>query len=323
MTTDEDQFEIVREAGSTAPLLSVFVSAWNREDTIGRCFDSIFGQSFDDYEVVAVDDASMDQTLEIMKSYDDPHLRIVRHTRNLGKNPARSTAIRHCRGRWLLKLDSDDALLPNCLATFAELAQNVDDTVGIVGLSYNYDDGTTGPVPSFPEEDVGLTGWLQWVDTAKRVDFLTCFRREVLDMFPMPSDGRGSVQMMLRIASRWRIRVLPQPGGVVYTDAANRLSINKKTLLPPDAKIAMGDEANETLQEFGAQLRDHAPRMYRKVCYRAGWWYLLAGRRFRGGWNMLRYILRWPSEVKAWPWLLLGLIGPGALRWVLTRRSSS
>lgn len=304
-------------------MLSIIVPVWNREDTIERCLDSILAQSFEDYEIIAVEDASTDRSLEIMEGYDDPRIRIIRHEVNRGKNPARATGIGHARNGWLMLVDSDDALLPGALATIVEMVNAAPPGVGIVGMSYKYDDGTTGPKPRFPDGDVALQGWLEWVDGAERVDFLKCFRREVLEEIPMPTDGRGSMQMMMRIAAGWRIRATSTPGGMVYTDAANRLSVKKKVLLPPKAKLALAIEGVEILREFGDKLRAHSPRLYRRVSYNAGWWYLLSGHRLKGAMRMLRYLLRWPLEAKTWGWLALGIIGPKALHWALTRRSGS
>lgn len=305
------------------PRLSIVIPVWNRSDTIGRCLDSIFSQDFHDYEIIAVDDGSTDDTVAVMELHDDPRLQVIQHEVNLGSYASRNTGVQHARAEWILKIDSDDALLPGALEVVHGLARAAPADVGIVGMSYKYDDGTTGPSPPFPKGDVGLQGWLEWVDEAERVDFLLCYRSDVLEKVPFPTDGRGSIQMNLRIAAKWKIRVSSNPGGMVYTDAPNRLGGNKPLLLSRKHKAARGLATEEILREFGDRMKAHSPRWYQRLSFMVGWWYLLAGKRFKGGRNMLKYILRWPLDLKTWVWLVIGLIGPGALCWVIKKRSRS
>lgn len=320
-----DKSTLQNGAGATEhiPLLSIIIPVWNRQDTIERCLDSIFSQDFHDYEILAVDDGSTDKSVHVMTRYDDPRLRVIQHEVNLGSYAARNTGVQHARAEWILKIDSDDALLPGALEVMHELAMAAAPHVGIVGMSYKYDDGTTGPNPPFPKGHVVLQGWLEWVDEAESVDFLPCYRRKVLEQVPFPSDGRGSIQMNLRIAAKWKIRVSSNPGGMVYTDAPNRLGRNKPLLLSRKHKAARGLATEEILREFGNRMKVHSPHLYQRLSYKVGWWYLLGGKRFKGGMNMLKYILRWPLDLKTWGWLVIGLIGPGALCWVIKKRSRS
>lgn len=312
-------------AGATEhiPLLSIIIPVWNREDTIERCLDSILSQDFQDYEIIAVDDGSTDRSVQVMTRYDDPRLRVIQHEANVGSYAARNTAICHARAGWIVKIDSDDAMLPGALHRIAEMTATAPDDAGLLGLSYRYDNGGRTPDPSFPSGYVGLEGWLRFLQVAKKADFLQCFRRAVFEDAPMPTDGRGSIQMMMRIAAHWKIRIDSCYGGVMYTTADNRLSQNKALLVSQAGKLARAHEAKEILQEFGDDLREYAPRMLHYVSYRVGWWYLLAGCRFKGAAWMLRYLLPRPLDLKTWAWLVIGLIGPGALCWVIKKRSRS
>jgi glycosyltransferase involved in cell wall biosynthesis len=302
------------------PLFSVIIPVWNRQDTIRRCLDSVLAQDFRDYEIIVVDDGSTDGSPEVVAEYRDDRIRLVRHRENRGSYAARATGAGHASGQWIIVLGSDDALLDGALAKFSALAAAATDDTGIVGMSVRFDDGTTGPKPPFPPGDIGLTEWLTWCNTAERVDFLTAFRRKVIQEIPFPTDGRGSVQMMMRIAARWKIRVDPDFGVMAYTDAPNRLGLHKTSLLPAPSLRAHAIATEEVLQEFGPQLRDHAPRLHRKLRYDVGWWYLLAGLRIPGARGMLRYLARHPLDLRSWAWLAIGLAGPRAIHWVRNRR---
>jgi len=303
-------------SGSGRPWLTIVVAVWNRERTIARCLDSIFAQNCTDYEIVAVDDGSTDRSVAIMEGYSDPRLRIFGHETNRGKNPARSTAVASARGSWILQLDSDDALLPGALETIMELSRSAPDDVGVVGMTFQYDTGGTTPEPPYPEGDVGFEQWLAWLDGAKRVDFLSCRRREVFDDVPMPGDGRGSTQMMLRTAARWKFRVDRRPGAMVYSDAGNRLCDNKIAMLTAREKEAHAIMTEEVLAEFGPILRRHAPRRYANCLHSAGRWQILCRRYRRGAGYLVRFLLRRPFSPYAWVFLIGGIFGPDLVLWI-------
>jgi CDP-glycerol glycerophosphotransferase (TagB/SpsB family) len=76
---------------------------------------SILDQDFDDFELILVDDCSTDGSSEMLLSYSDPRLSIVRLPRNSGLGPARNAGVERARGTYLLFLDSDDALTAGSL----------------------------------------------------------------------------------------------------------------------------------------------------------------------------------------------------------------
>jgi len=294
------------------PLLTVLITVWNRADTLRRCIDSVLSQSFTDFEVVAVDDCSSDNSVQVLREYDDPRVRVLAHAENAGQWATRQTGNENACGRWILHLDSDDELLPGALARISQMAREAPDEVGMVGMSYLYDDGTVGPIPAFPSGIVGFEEWLSWTDRVERMDILACYRKEVTDREPMPTDGRDGVQFMLRLASNWKAQVDPKHGGLVHSDAANQMHRGHSNV-PLEAQIARATMSTEILQEFGWALRKYAPHRYLRDLFMAGHWYLVTGRRIAGSRCMVRYLLGKPFSMLGWGHLLVGLLGPRAL----------
>lgn len=64
--------------------VSVIMSAWNTGETIGRAIGSVLGQTYNDIELVIVDDCSADNTAEVVKTYNDRRIKYVRNERNMG-----------------------------------------------------------------------------------------------------------------------------------------------------------------------------------------------------------------------------------------------
>jgi hypothetical protein len=105
----------------TAPLVSVLMTAYNREAFIAPAIESVLAQTLADFELLVVDDASTDRTVDVARRYEgDPRVRVVVNPANLGDYPNRNRAARLARGRLLKYHDSDDVMYPHCLRTMAE-----------------------------------------------------------------------------------------------------------------------------------------------------------------------------------------------------------
>ena len=97
------------------PTVSVLVKAYNHAPYIRQTIESILNQSWQDFEIVVTDDASTDGTLEILRGFTDPRIRLLAFTRNQGISGAMNATISRARGRYLAILNSDDWALPGRL----------------------------------------------------------------------------------------------------------------------------------------------------------------------------------------------------------------
>jgi hypothetical protein len=124
----------------TAPLVSVLMTAYNRERYIAASIDSVLAQTFGDFELLVVDDRSTDATPDVARSYArrDPRVRVVVNDRNLGDYGNRNHAARLARGTLLKYHDSDDLMYRHCLATMA------------------------APMVAYPEAAFGLSSGRYW-----------------------------------------------------------------------------------------------------------------------------------------------------------------
>jgi CDP-glycerol glycerophosphotransferase len=103
------------------PLLSIIVPVHNVQGYLRACLDSIVDQSFTDFEIIAVDDASPDHCPTILDSYAgrDARIRVLHLDRNVGLGPARNAGLDHATGEYVWFVDSDDWLAPGALAAVA------------------------------------------------------------------------------------------------------------------------------------------------------------------------------------------------------------
>ena len=103
------------------PLISVIIPVYNAEKYIEKCLKSVCEQSFDDYEVIVVDDGSRDSAPMIADNFakDYNYLSVI-HQENGGVIKARKTGVKNANGLYILNLDSDDWLLKDHLIKIAE-----------------------------------------------------------------------------------------------------------------------------------------------------------------------------------------------------------
>lgn len=97
------------------PLVSVVIPTYNREATIMRALDSVLAQTYADIEVIIVDDASTDSTVQLVNGCEDGRVRLIRMSENGGANAARNAGIRAAKGEYVAFQDSDDEWLENKL----------------------------------------------------------------------------------------------------------------------------------------------------------------------------------------------------------------
>jgi len=103
-------------ARSRSPTFSVVIPTHNRPSGVARALRSVAAQSFDDYEVIVVDDGSSDANPAWLASLQAPRYRVLRNARSLGVSAARNRGVAAASGEWITFLDDDDALRPDALA---------------------------------------------------------------------------------------------------------------------------------------------------------------------------------------------------------------
>lgn len=91
----------------TAPTVSVIMPVYNTAEYVQSAVESVLAQTYCDFELLIIDDAGSDNSIELCRRYDDPRIRIISQA-NRGLAGARNTGIRNARGLFVGLLDSDD-----------------------------------------------------------------------------------------------------------------------------------------------------------------------------------------------------------------------
>src|SRR5262249_29774449 len=102
-------------ADSPAPRVSVLIPTWNRARYLPIAIESVLAQSFEDLEVIVIDDGSTDDTSGALAAIRDPRVRTIRGEHR-GISRALNAGLAAARGELVARLDSDDMWLPDLLA---------------------------------------------------------------------------------------------------------------------------------------------------------------------------------------------------------------
>lgn len=118
------------------PLVSVIIPAYNAESYLDQCLDSLSMQTFEDFEVIVVDDGSTDSSASIANGYEhmDERFRLIRQ-KNGGVSKARNVGIDEAKGRYITFVDADDALHPKALAAMYGALRDNEAQVCITALT--------------------------------------------------------------------------------------------------------------------------------------------------------------------------------------------
>jgi len=110
----------------TDPLVSVIVTLYNYENFISHCIQSILNQNYFNFEVVVVDDSSIDKSYERAKKFQGDKVRIIRFDKNRGYSAAKNEGIRNSKGEYIVMLDADDMLTKDSISKRMQAMLNHD-----------------------------------------------------------------------------------------------------------------------------------------------------------------------------------------------------
>ena len=146
------------------PAVSVVMAAYNGAALIGETLDSLWAQSFTDFEVIVVDDCSTDDTLAVLRACPDPRLRVIAADRNVGPVRSRNRAFAEARGRYIAGLDQDDICLPNRFERQVAYLDAHPDIALVAASAAILEDGAVTSSIKSPVTTPRLVEWLLWIE---------------------------------------------------------------------------------------------------------------------------------------------------------------
>ncbi|OQY14044.1 MAG: hypothetical protein B6I30_01800 [Desulfobacteraceae bacterium 4572_187] len=131
------------------PKISVVMSVYNGKKHLKEAVESVLCQSCQDFEFIIVNDASTDKTNEILESFDDPRIKIIKNTENMGLTKSLNIGIKAAKGKYIARMDADDISLPHRFEIQVEYLER-NPECAVAGSSY-YQIDDKGTICSFIE----------------------------------------------------------------------------------------------------------------------------------------------------------------------------
>lgn len=133
--------------------VSIVIPVYNKEKYISKCIESLLSQTFNDFEIILIDDGSKDSSMKILQEYADCDSRIrLFHQENMGAGKTRNEGILYAIGKYIIFLDADDFFEKVMLEEMVIKAEKENADVTLCG-AYKYDNQL--------QEDIKINHWLK------------------------------------------------------------------------------------------------------------------------------------------------------------------
>ena len=168
------------------PFFTVIIPLYNKENYIEKALQSIFNQTFTNYELLIINDVSTDSSVEKVIPFLSENVKLIHHEKNSGLSVARNTGIAHASTNYITFLDGDDVWKPTFLETIHQLIVNFPEA-RIFGTNYEevYPSKTYQPHNGSNELSNGFTGYLNFFKINVRQGIYNhgsvCFHKEVYE----------------------------------------------------------------------------------------------------------------------------------------------
>ena len=183
--------------------ISVVIPVYNGEKYLRECVDSILSQTFQDFEIVLVDDGSKDSSRTICDDYAKIYTNVrVFHKQNEGINQTRRYGVRNVKGEWVVFSDQDDSMPSDALQSLWDMHEGTDIVIGFLDKPVH-------------KEELSLEECQENAITSKRfppTPWAKLYRKTILtdDIFDFPKSTDGAEDMIMNIRLMFRISRAPR-----------------------------------------------------------------------------------------------------------------
>ena len=214
--------------GLTKPLISVIIPLYNKAPHIKRAIDSVLQQTFQDFELIIINDGSTDGSEHIVSEYNDSRIHLI-NQKNQGVSAARNNGVNHSKSDFVSFLDADDEWLPEFLETILKLRE-VYPNAGVYGTGCIYV-GDNGESMSVCHPELGVRVLNSYYkEKNNHVGLMVYITAAAVDKRVFQSIGGFSEKMkrsededfLARMAYVSDVVYNPKPLAKLYTNSVNK-----------------------------------------------------------------------------------------------------
>ena len=289
------------------PKVSVVIPTCNRAAFLRAAIESVLSQTFQDFEIIVIDDASRDETPEMVRALGDGRIRYLRHESRKGQGATRNAGIREARGDYVALLDDDDEWLPEKLRRQVALLERAPAKLGLIYTGFFKVDASSKRVlsevrPQQRGEVFDALARGNWIGTCSTVLLRRiCFDRA--GYFDEDLASGADYDMWVRVARHFQVDCIEEPL-VLYRVHAERISTSRDTTI-------RGVES--LLRKHAAYFSTDSKNHSRRYC-NLGIDYCLAGNTRKGRAALLQAIRLYPFAARHYYNWFLSFLGAAAFR---------
>jgi len=297
------------------PTVSVIIPTYNRTHLIGRAIQSVLEQSYQDFEIIVVDDGSTDNTEEAIKKFQeqDKRIKYIKHEKNRGGSAGRNTGIKAAKGKYIGLLDDDDEWLPEKLEKQVIKFQNSSEKVGVIYSGFCYVSEKSGKIVSKIIPHLRGDVYINLLESCILGSPTPLIKKRCFQKAGFFDETLPSCQdwdMWIRLSKYYDFDFVPD---ILAKHHVHGSQISADL----NAKIV----AREKLMEkYWIDLSKN-PQSFSVILKRLGILYFLAGNQRKGRKYLLKSIKENPFQKGSYIHLLISLLSPRIHRNLLKKRS--
>lgn len=221
------------------PKVSVCIPTYGRAHILPKVIGSVLSQTFEDFEIFVSDDASPDNTGEIVMGLSDPRIRYHRNNKNLGVRDNWNFAVKNARGKYVFKLDDDDYIHPYFLEKTISLLEKRHNIGSVYTGFYYAKDYNGGWIEKVVDEAVPEEGCIKGVDYIKGYllhlsipklhPSSVVFRYSVAEEAGFFDKAPNDLMFSLVLAAKADVGYVPEPLFFYVQHTDERASYNKNS----------------------------------------------------------------------------------------------
>ena len=201
------------------PTVSVIIPTYNRAHVLGRSIQSVLNQTFQDFELIIVDDGSTDDTESLVNRFSSKKIKYVRHQGNQGRSVTRNTGIRLAKGDYIAFLDDDDEWMPEKLDKQMKIIGTAPPEVGVVFTKFKQYDrfGDYVPQRKLPKKEGNIFKQLlgeYFIGLQTILVKKECFDK--VGLFNKRILYAQDWDLLLRISQHYQFLYIDEPLAIVY-----------------------------------------------------------------------------------------------------------
>jgi glycosyltransferase involved in cell wall biosynthesis len=299
--------------------VTVIIPTYDYARFLGECIQSVLDQTFQDFEIIVVDDGSSDNTREVVSSFKDTRIRYI-YQDHCGVSAAQNTALRVASGEYITGLSGDDVYLPQNLEAKIKLLDSRPDIGLVCSDAYIFNDNTGAIIgrlwrdpkgfhPGFDPAKAArepLKSFIQWGFFIMLQAAMT--RRQVFDIvgyFDETIPTHEDWDLVLRIVRRFPIEIIDMPLVKLRRHSAN-LSINQEKMY--SGAMAVVNKLIRSSSFSKEELKLLKDSMIRQH-FRFGRWALLNGREAAARKALIAGIRLAPWNINLYIYYLFSVLG--------------